>query len=91
MGSFVEYSGDEKMNKNILRELGDIAGEIAKQGIGKLPKKNQFTDKILENITDFIVEQATKALGGTAKKEGRNQGWPICQGRGRGYDQGGRK
>lgn len=71
------------MKKEVIKGLGDLAGEILRGVKGKAISKNRNTEDTAGGITDSIIDTITGALGG---KGGGGQGGG---GGGRGCGQGG--
>ena len=69
------------MKKEVIKGLGDVAGEILRGVTGKALSKNRNTEDTVGGITDSIIDTITGALGG---KGGSGQG-----GGGRGGGKGG--
>ena len=75
------------MKKDIIKKLGGIAGEIAKEGLGKSGGNPRTIGDVLENVTDFIIDHVTSVLGGVHSAGGERGGG---KGGGRGQGGGGR-
>lgn len=81
-------NGGNKMKKEIIKGLGNIAEEIAREVVGKSLSKNRNVEDTAGNIADSIIDDITGALGGGDRGKGRSGGGQGRCGQGRGGGRG---
>ena len=52
------------MKKELMRNLGNMVGQMMKEGIGKSADKTRSSGDVSGNPADSIVDQVTGAFGG---------------------------
>ena len=83
MASLSSLKGESKMNKDIMKSIGNIAEEVVKGVAGNATAKNRTSVDRAGNIVDSIINTISGALGSGGGGRGGGKGGGGGGGRGR--------